>query len=90
MDQYIWGIITTVGNNNVDEVTMDSMAWWRVTSTGGPNGNIKEEGGEDSCKRWNKAMSPSSMTLPTTNNFDLGQSLSPYVPPDMNSKCISL
>lgn len=31
-------------------------------------------------------MSPGSMTLPTMNNWDMGQSMSPYIPPDMNSK----
>ena len=76
----------TIGSSNVEEVTMDSLAWWRVTNTGA----VKEENDDSCLKRWNKAMSPSSMTLPTTNNFDLGQSLSPYVPPDMNSKFLSL
>jgi hypothetical protein len=44
----------------------------------------------DSCggKRLNKAMSPGSMTLPTMNNWDMGQSMSPYIPPDMNSEFI--
>lgn len=83
MDQYIWGIINTVGNSAVEEVTMDSSAAWRVTSGGT---GVKEEEADGCMKRWNKAMSPSSMTLPTTSNYDLGQSMSPYVPPDMNSK----
>lgn len=41
----------------------------------------------DSCgaKRLNKAMSPGSMTLPTMNNWDMSQAMSPYIPPDMNS-----
>ena len=33
-----------------------------------------------------KVMSPGSVTLPTIPNWDLGQSLSPFCPPDMNSK----
>lgn len=33
----------------------------------------------------NKAMSPGSMTLPTMNNWDMTQAMSPYIPPDMNS-----
>ena len=42
----------------------------------------------ESCsgKKMSKAMSPGSMTLPTMNNWDMGQSMSPYIPPDMNSK----
>lgn len=42
----------------------------------------------ESCggsKRMNKAMSPGSMTLPTMNNWDMSQAMSPYLPPDMNS-----
>lgn len=51
-----------------------------------------EDEGTESCssKRMNKAMSPGSMTLPTMNNWDMGQSMSPYIPPDMNSKLIGL
>lgn len=35
-----------------------------------------------------KAMSPNSMTLPTTSTWEMGQGLSPYsaLPPDMQSK----
>lgn len=78
-----------MASSTVDEVTMDSSACWRVTpgNTGSPSTpGVKEEDGDSCMKRWNKAMSPSSMTLPTTNNFDMGQSMSPYVPPDMNSE----
>lgn len=32
-----------------------------------------------------KAISPGSMTLPTMNNWDMNQALSPYLPPDMNT-----
>lgn len=46
-----------------------------------------EDEGSESCgaKRLNKAMSPGSMTLPTMNNWDMSQAMSPYIPPDMNS-----
>ena len=41
----------------------------------------------DSCgaKRSTKGMSPGSMTLPSMNNWDMSQAMSPYLPPDMNS-----
>jgi hypothetical protein len=35
-------------------------------------------------------MSPGSMTLPTMNNWDMNQAMSPYIPPDMNSKYIEM
>lgn len=45
-----------------------------------------EDEGNDSCgAKRNKAMSPGSMTLPTMNNWDNMQVMSPYLPPDMNS-----
>lgn len=46
-----------------------------------------ENDDNDSCgaKRLHKAMSPGSMTLPTMNNWDMSQAMSPYMPPDMNS-----
>lgn len=52
------------------------------------NVDTQMENEEDSCgaKRLNnKAMSPGSMTLPTMNNWDMSQAMSPYLPPDMNS-----
>ncbi|KAK8391085.1 hypothetical protein O3P69_017024 [Scylla paramamosain] len=87
VDQYIWGIITTLANSPVDEVTMDSSASWRASNSSGMPGTpgVKDEDSDACMKRWNKAMSPGSMTLPTMSNFDMGQSMSPYVPPDMNS-----
>lgn len=92
VDQYIWGIITTQQNANspVDEVTMDSSASWRAMHGSGMPGTpgVKDEDSDTCMKRWNKAMSPGSMTLPTMSNIDMGQSMSPYVPPDMNSKCL--
>lgn len=38
-----------------------------------------------------KAMSPSSMTMPTTSAWEMGQGLSPYSalpPPDMQCECL--
>jgi hypothetical protein len=35
-------------------------------------------------------MSPGSMTLPTMNNWDMNQAMSPYIPPDMNSMYIEI
>ena len=53
----------------------------------GTPAGVKEEDG-DGSKRWSKAMSPGSMTLPTTHTYDMGQTMSPYVPPDMNSESL--
>lgn len=41
---------------------------------------------ENERKSTCKAMSPGSMHMPTMPNWDIGQSMSPYIPPDMNSK----
>merc|ERR550534_441655 len=46
--------------------------------------NFSNHGAGSSAKRV-KVMSPGSVTLPTMPNWDLGQSLSPFCPPDMNS-----
>lgn len=53
---------------------------------------FQTEDDSDSCgaKRLSKAMSPGSMTLPTMNNWDMNQAMSPYIPPDMNSKYIEI
>ncbi|CAL4090615.1 unnamed protein product [Meganyctiphanes norvegica] len=90
VDQYIWGIITTLASSPVDEVTMDASASWRATppsqTTGAGGPAIKDEESNECMKRWNKAMSPSSMTMPNIGNIpDMGSSMSPYAPPDMNS-----
>lgn len=84
VDQYMWGILNTLNSSEVEEVTIDSAANWKPARQ---LQGIKEEDA-DSCgaKRLNKAMSPGSMTLPTMNNWDMSQSMSPYIPPDMNSK----
>lgn len=86
MDQYMWGILNTLTTSDVEEVTIDASANWKPAR--GPISIKNEDDGSDSCsaKRLNKAMSPGSMTLPTMNNWDMSQSMSPYIPPDMNSK----
>ncbi|XP_023217100.1 zinc finger MIZ domain-containing protein 1-like isoform X2 [Centruroides sculpturatus] len=87
VDQYIWGILTNLSNSDVEEVTIDASASWKPVSMK----TIKEEhDGESMCsgqKRF-KAMSPNSMTMPTTSSWEMGQGLSPYnpiPPPDMQS-----
>lgn len=85
----MWGILNTLSSSDVEEVTIDSAANWKPARS---SMNIKsEDDTSDSCsaKRHNKAMSPGSMTLPTMNNWDMSQSMSPYIPPDMNSEFIS-
>ncbi|CAL1271440.1 unnamed protein product [Larinioides sclopetarius] len=87
VDQYIWGILTNLSNSDVEEVTIDGTASWKPV----PIKAVKEENdGVEACgaqKRF-KAMSPSSMTMPTTSAWEMGQGLSPYSalpPPDMQS-----
>jgi zinc finger MIZ domain-containing protein len=47
---------------------------------------LQQEDDNDSCgSKRGKAISPGSMTLPTMNNWDMNQALSPYLPPDMNT-----
>lgn len=86
VDQYMWGILNTLNSSEVDEVTIDSAANWKPAKNIA-QGIKMEDDGTDSCggKRLNKAMSPGSMTLPTMNNWDMSQAMSPYIPPDMNS-----
>lgn len=81
VDQYMWGILNTLNTTEIDEVTIDSLANWKTAKnlTG-----IKSEE-ENDCKRTTKAMSPGSMNMPTMNNWDMNQAMSPYIPPDMNS-----
>jgi zinc finger MIZ domain-containing protein len=69
-------------NSEADEITIDAQANWKTAKH-----EVKAENeSEDSCKRHNKMMSPGSLTLPTSNNWDMHQVMSPYIPPDMNSK----
>ncbi|KAG8200562.1 hypothetical protein JTE90_000635 [Oedothorax gibbosus] len=88
VDQYIWGILTNLSNSDVEEVTIDGTASWKPV----PVKAVKEESdGVEACGAQNKrfkAMSPSSMTMPTTSAWEMGQGLSPYSalpPPDMQS-----
>lgn len=95
IDQYLWGILNTLnspssGSSEAEEVTIDSSANWRPVGVK-LLGNIKTEDGDghDVCHgagKKVKVMSPGSVTLPTMPSWDIGQSLSPFCPPDMNSK----
>lgn len=79
----MWGILdTTLNNPEFEEVTIDSLANWKAAKN---LGNIKSEEESNDCKRMTKAMSPGSMNMPTMNNWDMNQAMSPYIPPDMNS-----
>jgi hypothetical protein len=96
IDQYLWGILNTLSSNSssasdAEEVTIDSAANWRPVNQKLMSASVKTEddgGQETSChgSKRAKVMSPGSVTLPTMPNWDLGQSLSPFCPPDMNSK----
>lgn len=78
----MWGILnTTLNTSEVEEVTIDSAASWKPAKS--LTGIKSEE--ESDCKRMSKAMSPGSMNMPTMNNWDMNQAMSPYIPPDMNS-----
>lgn len=98
IDQYLWGILNTLSSNSssasdAEEVTIDSAANWRPVNQKLMSANVKTEddgGQETSChgSKRAKVMSPGSVTLPTMPNWDLGQSLSPFCPPDMNSKTL--
>lgn len=82
VDQYMWGVLNTLTNSDVDEVTIDSAANWKPAKN---LAGIKSEE-ENECKRTTtKAMSPGSMNMPTMNNWDMNQAMSPYIPLDMNS-----
>ncbi|XP_078316465.1 zinc finger MIZ domain-containing protein 1-like isoform X2 [Crassostrea virginica] len=69
IDQYIWGILTNLHTTEFEEVTIDPMAAWKPVQ----HKTIKEEDtGDNSCgSRWMKAMSPSSMQLPTMSTWDM-------------------
>ncbi|XP_076372872.1 zinc finger MIZ domain-containing protein 1-like [Tachypleus tridentatus] len=83
VDQYVWAILTNLSNSEVEEVTVSANACWKPVS-------LKLEHEQDLCgahKKF-KAMSPGSMTMPTTSSWEMGQALSPYAampPPDMQS-----
>jgi zinc finger MIZ domain-containing protein len=86
VDQYIWAILSKLGpNSEAEEITIDAQANWKTAKH-----EIKAENdSDDACgarSRHNKMMSPGSLTLPTTNNWDMTQVMSPYLPPDMSSE----
>ncbi|CAH2991654.1 unnamed protein product [Chilo suppressalis] len=86
VDQYMWGILNTLNTTDVDEVTIDSGANWKAAKSP-TNGGIKQEedSNDNSLGKRSKAVSPGSMNMPTMNNWDMNQALSPYLPPDMNT-----
>lgn len=45
----------------------------------------EEDSSDGSLGKRSKAVSPGSMNMPTMNNWDMNQALSPYLPPDMNT-----
>lgn len=52
------------------------------------NFNLQQEqddSNDNSVGKRGKAVSPGSMNMPTMNNWDMNQALSPYLPPDMNT-----
>lgn len=85
VDQYIWGILNNTLNQGpeVDEVTMDSKANWTIS--GSMKTGMKEEVDHTndcssaSYKRF-KSTSPNSTILPTSQNWEVSQGLSPYAP----------
>ncbi|CAC5369214.1 ZMIZ [Mytilus coruscus] len=74
IDQYIWGILTNLQTTEFEEVTIDPLAAWKPVQ----HKTIKEEEAESCSGRWIKAMSPSSMQLPTMNSWDVGRGPSPF------------
>ncbi|XP_076361206.1 zinc finger MIZ domain-containing protein 1-like isoform X3 [Tachypleus tridentatus] len=86
VDQYMWAVLNNLSKSEVEEITIDALASWKPVSIK----PVKEEHEQDACggHKWFKAMSPGSMTLPTSNSWEVGQAMSPYsavVQPDMNS-----
>ncbi|RWS17762.1 zinc finger MIZ domain-containing protein 1-like protein [Dinothrombium tinctorium] len=96
VDQYMWGIITSLTNCDVEEVTIDASASWKPVAI--KSNSFKDEPDSNhsdnhclsngSNKRF-KAMSPNSTSMPTSNQWEMGQGLSPYAPlatlPDMQN-----
>ncbi|XP_046962929.1 zinc finger MIZ domain-containing protein 1 [Vanessa atalanta] len=85
VDQYMWGILNTLNTSDVDEVTIDSGANWKATKINTNAGIKQEDDSNDTPGKRSKAVSPGSMNMPTMNNWDMNQALSPYLPPDMNT-----
>ncbi|XP_064631687.1 zinc finger MIZ domain-containing protein 1-like isoform X2 [Lineus longissimus] len=89
IDQYIWGILTNLANTEFEEVTIDQTASWKPVPI---KTTVKEEETEPSgCNggRWMKAMSPSSMQMPTMHSWDMGPQASPYPMPLPTSQGMS-
>lgn len=87
IDQYMWAILNTLSNTDVEEVTIDSSANWKaVRPNTGPNIKTEDDGGSsgvsNNSKIMSKVMSPGSTALPTWDN---SQAMSPYMSHDMNS-----
>ncbi|CAD7081686.1 unnamed protein product [Hermetia illucens] len=87
IDQYMWAILNTLSNTDVEEVTIDSSANWKaVRPNAGPNIKTEDDGGSsgvsNNSKIMSKVMSPGSTALPTWDN---SQAMSPYMSHDMNS-----
>ena len=93
VDQYIWGICTSVPEE-YSEVTLDAKASWHYPNAMG----VKSEGVDHTdCnnssmgtfKQRKKVMSPNSTTLPTSNLWEVNQGLSPMAElpplPDMQN-----
>ncbi|KAF0292262.1 Zinc finger MIZ domain-containing protein 1 [Amphibalanus amphitrite] len=101
VDQYIWGILNSLQNSDVDEVTIDASASWRASNGTAvkkeePDSDRGEEPDNDRgvspCTKQQqqqrlKAISPASMQMPTMSSWEGAQSMSPYCPypPDMTS-----
>ncbi|XP_037072116.1 zinc finger MIZ domain-containing protein 1-like [Pollicipes pollicipes] len=87
VDQYIWGILNSLQNSDVDEVTIDASASWRASNgaTVKKEEDTLSEGMSQCNKQRLKAMSPASMQMPTMSSWEGAQSMSPYCPPDMTS-----
>ncbi|XP_032666502.1 zinc finger MIZ domain-containing protein 1-like [Odontomachus brunneus] len=83
VDQYIWGILNTLNSAEVDEVTIDSQAAWKAAKSS--LAGIKSEEENEYKRTTAKTMSPGSMNMPTMNNWEMNQAMSPYIPPDMSS-----
>lgn len=84
VDQYVWGILNTLNTAEIDEVTIDSAAAWKAAKPNNLAG-IKSEEENEYKRTTSKAMSPGSMNMPTMNNWEMNQAMSPYLPPDMSS-----
>ncbi|CAK1546117.1 unnamed protein product [Leptosia nina] len=85
VDQYMWGILNSLNTSDVDEVTIDSGANWKGAKNSNNPSIKQEDDSNDSSGKRGKAVSPGSMNMPTMNNWDMNQALSPYLPPDMNT-----